>query len=563
MAGVVSMRRGYSGGFPRGKSVIFFLSFRSHFKGRQGGHDGLRAHRAAGADPQGSRRACSDLLPGLLARERQEGRIPDGVRQGLRRQRLAWAHDSRGLWRRGPGRHRGRPHAPRDLRLGRRHLGRLAHPLLLLPTRARGALRDGRAQAARAPEDRDGRDRDGLRRHRAQRGHTHRARPDAGREEGRWLACQRAQGVDHQRAARQSHPAPRAHERPRSCPAAQGHDPLLHRVRPPGHHGAPDREARPRRRGLQRDLHRQPRGARGRRGRHGGRRLLSPDRLPQSRAYRDRHRGRGHRAGRPRARGPVRQGARRLRPAHREEPGHRASPSPRPRPARRRGDDVSQGGLALRHGPAVRARGQCRQAPRRRSGLSGLRRGPADVWRLRLRQGVPRRAPVARDPTLQDRAHLAADGPELPLGARAGAAPLVLMALTLSTIDRSYDAPDADTIAKVLGSLDGRRDVFATLAHAEETYLQATGSATAGFTLTNQQGSLTQRYRSVGAPVILERTVEIFAQYSQGDERWRQAMAWEPDQVDVPQVTWYESWLVYIVGFSLVIALFVWWRGWW
>src|SRR6266571_4527681 len=484
MAGVVSMRRGYSGGFPRGKSVIFFLSFRSHFKGRQGGHDGLRAHRAAGADPQGSRRACSDLLPGLLARERQEGRIPDGVCQGLRRQRLARAHDSRGLWRRGPGRHRGRPHAPRDLCLGRRHLGRLAHPLLLLPTRARGALRDGRAQAARAPEDRDGRDRDGLRRHRAQRGHRHLAHPDAGREEGRWLARQRAQGVDDQRAARQSHPAPRAHERPRSRPAAQGHDPLLHRVQSPGHHGAPHREARPRRRGLQRDLRRQPRGARGRRGRHGGRRLLSPDRLPQSGAYRDRHRGRGHRAGRPRARG-------------------------------------------------------------------------------RVRQGVPRRAPLARDPSLQDRAHLAADGPELPLGARAGAAPLVLMALTLSTIDRSYDAPDADTIAKVLGSLDGRRDVFATLAHAEETYLQATGSATAGFTLTNQQGSLTQRYRSVGAPVVLERTIEIFAQYSQGDERWRQAVAWEPDRVEVPQVAWYESWLVYIIGFSLVIALFVWWRGWW
>src|SRR5216684_775766 len=557
MAGVVSMRRGYSRGFPRGKSVI--LSSRE----RQGGHDGLRSHRAAGADPQGSRRVGPDLPAGLLAREGQEARVPDGVRQGLRRQRLARAHDPRGLWGRRPRRHRSRPHAPRDLRLGRGHLGRLAHPLLLLPARARGALRYGGAEATRAAEDRDGRDRHGLRRHRAQRGHRHLAHPDAGREERRSLDRQRPQGVDHQRPARQSHPAPRAHERARSRPTPEGNDPLLHRVRSQGHRRARDREARPRRRGLQRDLHRQPRGARGRRGRHGGRRLLSPDRLPQSGAYRDRHRGRGHRAGRPRARGAVRQGARRLRPAHREEPGHRASPCPRPRPARRGGDDVPQGGLALRHGPAVRARGQCRQAPRRGGGLSSLRRGPADVRRLRLRQGVPRRASLARDPSLQDRAHLAADGPELPLGARAGAAPLVLMALTLSTIDRSYDAPDADTVAKVLGSLDGRRDVFATLAHAEETYLQATGSATAGFTLTNQQGSLTRRYRSVGAPVVLERTIEIFAQYSQGDERWRQTVAWEPDQVEVPQVAWYESWLVYIVGFSLVIALFVWWRGWW
>jgi hypothetical protein len=137
------------------------------------------------------------------------------------------------------------------------------------------------------------------------------------------------------------------------------------------------------------------------------------------------------------------------------------------------------------------------------------------------------------------------------------------MPLTLSTIDRAYDVPDADTIAKVLGSLDGRRDVFATLAHAEETYLQATGSATAGFTLTNQRGSLNERYRSLGAPVALEQAVELFVQYSVGDQRWRQAVRWEPDRVEVPRAAWYESWPVYIIGFGLVIALFVWWRGWW
>ena len=95
------------------------------------------------------------------------------------------------------------------------------------------------------------------------------------------------------------------------------------------------------------------------------------------------------------------------------------------------------------------------------------------------------------------------------------------MALTLSTIDRSYDAPDADTIAKVLGSLDGRRDVFATLAHAEETYLQATGSATAGFTLTNQQGSLTQRYRSVGARRQRQRAREKTGERRRVDQQAR------------------------------------------
>ena len=175
------------------------------------------------------------------------------------------------------------------------------------------------------PEDRHGRDRDVIRRHRAELGHRHLAHRHAGREEGRPLDRQRAQGLDDERPARQSHPAPHAHQRPRPRQAAQGHDALLHRVRPQGHHGARDREARPGGRGLQRDLHRQPGSARGERRRDRRGRLLPPDRLAQSRAHRGRHRGGGHRARRPRARRPVRQGADRLRPAHRQEPGDRPS----------------------------------------------------------------------------------------------------------------------------------------------------------------------------------------------------------------------------------------------
>src|SRR5207244_10385361 len=50
------------------------------------------------------------------------------------------------------------------------------------------------------------------------------------------------------------------------------------------------------------------------------------------------------------------------------------------------------------------------------------RRGAADARRLRLRQGVPRRAPLARGASLQDRAGVAADGAELRERARAGTA---------------------------------------------------------------------------------------------------------------------------------------------
>ena len=47
-----------------------------------------------------------------------------------------------------------------------------------------------------------------------------------------------------------------------------------------------------------------------------------------------------------------------------------------------------QGGLALRHGPAVRRGGQRREVSRRRGRLQGLRDRGDDARRLRLREGV-------------------------------------------------------------------------------------------------------------------------------------------------------------------------------
>ena len=49
------------------------------------------------------------------------------------------------------------------------------------------------------------------------------------------------------------------------------------------------------------------------------------------------------------------------------------------------------------------------------------------------------------------------------------------MALTLNTLDHAYDEPDAATVAKTLADLDGRRNLVATLARGEATYLQASG----------------------------------------------------------------------------------------
>ena len=144
--------------------------------------------------------------------------------------------------------------------------------------------------------------------------------------------------------------------RPRPGQAAQGHDALLHRR-------STARRSRvrvidklgPGRRRLQRDLHRRTsRSPTADVVGDVGRRLLPPARLAQPRAHRDRHRGGRHRARRARPRGPVRQGARRLRPADREEPGHRPPAGARDGRARGGRADVPQGGVALRPRPALR-----------------------------------------------------------------------------------------------------------------------------------------------------------------------------------------------------------------
>ena len=61
---------------------------------------------------------------------------------------------------------------------------------------------------------------------------------------------------------------------------------------------------------------------------------------------------------------------------------------------------------------------------------------------------------------------------------------------------RGYERPDGPTIAKVLASLDGGRNVLATLGTSDSSYLQASGSVQAGFGLDLQEGSLDRRFRT-------------------------------------------------------------------
>jgi hypothetical protein len=137
------------------------------------------------------------------------------------------------------------------------------------------------------------------------------------------------------------------------------------------------------------------------------------------------------------------------------------------------------------------------------------------------------------------------------------------MPLTLSTLDTAYDTPDSAIISSVLAGLDGRRNLVATLARDEATYLQASGGAASGFTLIYQEGSIERRYRSDGPALPLPRVVQAFHQYFRGEPGWRDGLRWEADHERLEVSAWYESWWIYLIALLVVTGLFVWWRGWW
>ena len=137
------------------------------------------------------------------------------------------------------------------------------------------------------------------------------------------------------------------------------------------------------------------------------------------------------------------------------------------------------------------------------------------------------------------------------------------MPFTLSTLDFAYDAPDGGTISKVLAGLDGKRNLVATLAREEATYLQASGSAATGFRLVYQDGSVEHRYRSAETALPLARVTQAFHQYFLGEPGWREGVRWEVDRERVEVTTWYESWWIYLAALLAVTGFFVWWRGWW
>ena len=138
------------------------------------------------------------------------------------------------------------------------------------------------------------------------------------------------------------------------------------------------------------------------------------------------------------------------------------------------------------------------------------------------------------------------------------------MDLMLSTHDTGYERPDGPVIAKVLASLDGGRNVVATLGTSDSSYLQASGSVQTGFGLDLQEGSLERRFRTRDRALPLPWVTEAFQRYAQGDLGWRAAVEWEQERIEVPKVSWTNSWAAYIgllVGAAAAIWLFHAWRA--
>lgn len=133
--------------------------------------------------------------------------------------------------------------------------------------------------------------------------------------------------------------------------------------------------------------------------------------------------------------------------------------------------------------------------------------------------------------------------------------------MTLTTHDTGVDDPDEATIAKVLASLDGGRQVLATLGHAELTYLQAHGSVQKGFALEYQEGSLDRHHRSADTALPLDQVTDIFQMYARGDASWREGVPWEHVPYVSQKTPWYSTWVGYVIVLLIVIALIWLWRG--
>ena len=100
--------------------------------------------------------------------------------------------------------------------------------------------------------------------------------------------------------------------------------------------------------------------------------------------------------------------------------------------------------------------------------------------------------------------------------------------------DTALDDPTPDAIAQALGTLGAKGNSYAILATEEElTYIQATGSPTAGFVLEYQErsGSKTRHYQGLNCSLPLQEVVAAFQDFAAGGSVWKSRFQW--NEMDV------------------------------
>jgi hypothetical protein len=134
--------------------------------------------------------------------------------------------------------------------------------------------------------------------------------------------------------------------------------------------------------------------------------------------------------------------------------------------------------------------------------------------------------------------------------------------LTLTALDTAYEEPDAATIARVVGELDGGRLSLVTLGRSDAAYVQVRGTVRDGFALSHQHGSLERRQRSRDEALPLALVVETLQRYAENDPEWSRGVVWEAEVTPPSRTGWSGTW----AGFALLVliaAVLVWLlRGW-
>ncbi len=92
--------------------------------------------------------------------------------------------------------------------------------------------------------------------------------------------------------------------------------------------------------------------------------------------------------------------------------------------------------------------------------------------------------------------------------------------------DTTIEGPTFSQISEALSSLHDEGNSFAILSQNEYTYMQIATDSPNGFVLEYQVDSVDDHYESAENHIPLERVIQAFQAYAEGDDSWRTRFTW-------------------------------------